>query len=168
MLHEGKGEDLTLKHIVQGTEKVYPERVIPAYHFCDDWRKLVDDDWYVLWDSPPKIVHIDLLSFSPDIDPDHAEKMNSFLDEGGSIALGVLPNVDSGFTKPVIETLKRNLTKTLQSFHKSGVNIGLLGDRAMISTQCGLSRASSSLCREIHGKSKEFPPILQKAIKTIS
>lgn len=168
MLQEGKGEGLTLKHIIRSTEKVYPEGVIPAYHFCDDWRKLTEDDWYILWDGPPKIIHIDLLSFSPDIDSKHAEKLNSFLDSGGSIALGILPNVDSGFAKPVIETLRQNLARTLQSFHKSGVNVSLLDDRAMISTQCGLSRASSSLCREIHGKSKEFPLILKKAIKSLS
>lgn len=164
MLREGKAEDLTLKHIAQSTESVFPKKSIPAYHFCDDWRKLVQDEWHVLWDGPPKIIHIDLLSFMPDIDSNHAEKVNSFLEKGGTIALGVLPNVDSGFNKPVVQTLEQNLARALQSFHNSGVNMGLLNDRAMVSTQCGLSSASSSLCKEIHDKSKEFPTVYQKAM----
>ncbi|RDE11503.1 MAG: hypothetical protein C4K47_09725 [Candidatus Thorarchaeota archaeon] len=166
MLHEGKGEDLTLRQIVQSTERVYPVNSIPAYHYCDDWRGLIEDDWYVLWDGQPRINHIDLVSFKPEIESDHAERLNSFLERGGSIALGVLPNVDSGYSNPVVETLRQNLEKTLQLLHDSGVDLGLLSDRAMISTQCGLSSASSSLCREIHEKSKEFPTVFRKTIKS--
>jgi hypothetical protein len=165
MIGEARGEGLTLKHVVQSTENVFPKETIPAYHYCDDWRQLVKDDWYLLWDGPPKIVHIDLLSFNPEISPDHAERLNSFLEKGGSLALGILPNVDGGFLKSVVETLTRNLATVMQSFHRSGVSVSLLSERTMISTQCGLSRASSSLTREIHEKNREFPAILRNAMK---
>ena len=167
MIRDGRADGLTLRQVIDGTEKLFPKSVVPAYHYCDDWRLLSSNGSYILWDGVPKIVHIDVLAFRPEIDPGQAESINSFMERGGALGLGVLPNVDDAYITPVTETLRRNLKLVLESFQKSTVSLDLLHDRAMISTQCGLSRASSPLSKEIHEKSNEFRSIFEETIKRL-
>ena len=124
-------------------------------------------DWHVLWESAPKILHIDVLSFPPRLDATQAEDINAFLERGGGFALGVLPNTDEGYSKPVMETLEDNLENCLQAFLDSGISIDLLGERSMISTQCGLSRASVGTSREIHETSNLFARVFSKMVQKL-
>ncbi len=159
--------DLTLKDIVKTTDTIYPKEVIPAYHYCDDWRKLDIDGVHTLWDAPAKIAHIDLVNYPPIIEIEQAEKLNRFLETGGALALGVLPNVDDSYSESVASTLERNLMNAINSFQQSGVSIELLNRNSLVSTQCGLSRASIKLTREIHetllGSRKIFERVMENA-----
>ncbi|MGY5854101.1 MAG: hypothetical protein RTU92_11080 [Candidatus Thorarchaeota archaeon] len=165
MLNQKKIPGLSLSRIMQATESVYPPNVIPAFHYCDDWRNLDIVGQHILWDGPPKLAHIDVVSYNPAIDSEQAEKLNSFLERGGGLALGVLPNVDAAYTEPARETLVERLHSTLGEFIKSGVSPDLLEQTSMISTQCGLSRASAKLTREIHESSSEFPTIFEDIMR---
>jgi len=159
MIDSRKVLDLTLEQIIERTDSIFPKGAIPSYHFCDDWRGLKKNDWYPLWESKPKIAHIDVVRYSPKIDSMQAEKINTFLKRGGGFALGVLPNVDDNFPQPVLDTLRTNLRRILEDFERSGVDLDLVEQNSMISTQCGLSGASPKLTREIHELSQEFPVI---------
>lgn len=156
LIDQQKAPDLYLREIVARTDSIYPDDVIPAYHYCDDWRSLENEGWYALWDSRPKILHLDMVKYPPEISPDQAERVNRFMNRGGGIALGILPNVDDAFTKPVRDTFRDNLASAIEMLQASGVDIDLLSRNAMVSTQCGLSGASSHLTREIHASSDDF------------
>jgi hypothetical protein len=156
MIDDGQVKDMTLDRIIERTDSVYPTGVIPAYHYCDDWRELKKDDWYIFWDGMPKIVHIDLVRYPLKISIQHAEKMNEFMRRGGGIALGVLPNFDDGYSRPLLETLETNLTTTIGMMMECGIDVELVKRNSMISTQCGLSGASIELTREIHEQSFKF------------
>ncbi len=168
MIENGQVTDLTLEQIIEKTDGIFPEGVIPAFHFCDDWRSLKKDSWYPLWESQPKLAHIDVARYPPEVDSEQAEKMNRFLKNGGGLALGVLPNVDDGFTQPILDTLHSNLESVFQAFAKSGVDLELVERNSMVSTQCGLSGASPKLTREIHEVSGEFCSIFKEQIKLSS
>jgi len=159
MIDTKKVTDITLKHIIERTDGIYPDGTIPAYHFCDDWRSIKKNGWYPLWESKPKLAHIDVVRYPPKIDTTQAEKINMFLKRGGGFALGVLPNVDDSFSQPILDTLRTNLQVVIEDFENSGVDIELVKQNSMISTQCGLSGASPKLTRDIHDLSKEFPAI---------
>ncbi|MBE0526865.1 MAG: hypothetical protein IH631_07975, partial [Candidatus Thorarchaeota archaeon] len=103
MIETGKVTDLTLEQIIQKTDGIYPEGVIPAFHFCDDWRGLQKDDWFPLWESKPKLAHIDVVRYPPIVESGQAEKMNKFMQNGGGLALGILPNVDDSFSQSVLD-----------------------------------------------------------------
>ncbi len=165
MIENGQVSDLTLEQIIEKTDGIFPESVIPAVHFCDDWRSLKKDSWYPLWESRPKLAHIDVARYPPEVDSEQAEKMNKFLKNGGGLALGILPNVDDGFTQPILDTLRSNLESVFQAFVKSGVNLELVERNSMVSTQCGLSGASPKLTREIHELSGEFHSIFKEQIE---
>ncbi|TFG28628.1 hypothetical protein EU528_10935 [Candidatus Thorarchaeota archaeon] len=165
MIESGKVTDITLEQIIEKTDSIYPGNVIPAFHFCDDWRSLKKDDWYPLWESKPKLAHIDVVRYPPEVDSEQAEKINQFLQNGGGFALGVLPNVDDGFSESVLDTLRANLTRTFRAFAESGVNLKLVKRNSMVSTQCGLSGASPKLTRDIHELSPEFHTIFNEQIE---
>ena len=166
MVETGKVTDLTLKQIIERTDGIYPASVIPAFHFCDDWRAIESDGWYPLWESKPKLAHIDVVRYPPELDSEQADKVNSFLQNGGGFALGALPNVDDGFSQSILDTLHANLKSTFDAFVKSGVDLQLIGRNSMVSTQCGLSGASPKLTREIHELSSEFPVIFKEQIES--
>ncbi len=168
MIENGQVTDLTLEQIIEKTDGIFPESVIPAFHFCDDWRSLEKDSWYPLWESRPKLAHIDVARYPPEVDSEQAEKMNKFMKNGGGLALGVLPNVDDGFTQPILDTLHSNLERVFQAFVKSGVDLELVERNSMVSTQCGLSGASPKLTREIHELSGEFHSVFKEQIRLTS
>jgi hypothetical protein len=166
-IEEGKAPDLNLREIIARTDKLYPDGVIPAYHYCDDWRGLEQEGWHALWDAGPKLVHLDLVRYHPEVSGEQAEQINSFLKRGGGLALGVMPNVDESYSKPLLDTLAENLHHSLESMQASGVDLDLLRSNTMVSTQCGLSGASVELTREIHSRSHEFPAVFDGVLSRI-
>ncbi|TFF95299.1 hypothetical protein EU546_03530 [Candidatus Thorarchaeota archaeon] len=153
---------LDIREIRRLTEGVYPEGVIPAYHYCDDWRNLAISGEHLLWDTKPKLVHIDVLRYPPNLETGQSEAINQFIERGGGLALGVLPNNDDDFTGSVTDVLRGGLERTIGAFGKSGVSIELLQENAMISTQCGLSHLSSALTERLHIESHKFPTIFKE------
>jgi len=168
MIETHQVTDISLKQIVEKTDDIYPSGAIPAYHYCDDWRDLKKDDWYILWESKPKLAHIDVVRYPPDITSEQAEKMNEFMRKGGALAIGVLPNVDDAYSSTVLETLDKNLTSTLTKMINSGIDANLVQRNTMISTQCGLSGASIPLTREIHEQSIHFKSMFLDILERIS
>ena len=168
MIKEGRAPGLTLREIYQKTDSIYPDSVIPAFHYCDDWRQLDFDGWYPLWESKPKLVHIDVVRYPAEVSQEQAEKVNLFMKNGGGLALGVLPNVDDAYSMPIIETLQRNLAQNIKLLKDSGVDLDLVRSNTMISTQCGLSGASPELSRKIHEESLQFKEIFYQVLETSS
>jgi hypothetical protein len=165
---DGKVRGLSPRKIIRDTDQIYPSEVIPAFHYCDDWREVKIGDWYPLWEEKPKLMHIDIVSYLPVIDEEQAEKVNGFLDAGGGFALGILPNLDDKYTMSVKEYLPKHLNEAFKAFQQSGVSLDLLVENVMISTQCGLPRASDELIRDIHESASDFPNILKDAYAKLS
>jgi hypothetical protein len=167
MISQGKVPGLNLREIFRKTDSIYPDSAIPAFHYCDDWRQLNSDGWYPLWESSPKLIHIDVVRYPPQVSEEQALIISEFLREGGGLALGVLPNVDDSYAKPVLETLQDNLTQSLHLFYDSGVDPSLVKRNTMISTQCGLSGASPELSKRIHDESFNFKDIFYQVVEAI-
>jgi hypothetical protein len=166
MINKEQAPGLTLNEIVQKTDSIYPDSVIPAYHYCDDWRLLDFDGWYPLWDNKPKLAHIDLVRYPPEVSQLQAEKMNMFMKRGGGLALGVLPNVDDSYSRSILETLEFYLRQSFLLLKESGVDLDLIEENTMVSTQCGLSGASPDLSRKIHEESSKFHELFMQLLET--
>ncbi len=76
--------------------------------------------------------------------------------------MGVIPNTDEGFKNDVVSTVRHYLRIALKGFQDCSVDIGRLGENAMVSTQCGLFHASTSLIEEIHSLDSTLPAILEE------
>lgn len=165
-INQGRVPDLTLKEIIQKTDSIYPENVIPAFHYCDDWRLLEFDGWYPLWESKPKLAHLDVVRYPPEVNQEQAEKMNEFMKKGGGLALGALPNVDDSYSKSILETLEINLARSFKLLKDSGIDMDLVKRNTMVSTRCGLSGSSPDLSRNIHEESSKFQEIFLQVLET--
>lgn len=157
----GNVPGLSARFMMKSTDEVFPEQVIPAYHYCYDWRVLYTEGYHLIWESKPKIAHLDMVTYPPEIESAQAELINSFLQSGGGIALGILPNIDSAYSEPVLSYYQKSLRKTIRLLTEAGVNIDLLEENSMVSTQCGLSGATPTLSREIHENDKKYPQIMR-------
>ncbi|MFW9977299.1 MAG: hypothetical protein ACFFEJ_04340 [Candidatus Thorarchaeota archaeon] len=158
----GNVSGLSARFIMKTTDEIYPKNVIPAYHYCYDWRVLAENGYHLIWQSKPKIAHLDMIAYPPELEANQAELVNSFLQSGGAIALGVIPNVDSAYSEPVLSYFEKALQRSISLMIKSGISIDLLESNTMVSTQCGLSGASPALSREIHQNSRKYPEIVDK------
>jgi hypothetical protein len=161
----GNAPGLTARQMMKTTDSIYPDGIIPAYHYCYDWRVLEEEHTHLIWESKPKIAHLDLITYPPVVDEAQAELMNRFLDSGGCIALGILPNVDSAYHESVIEYFRKSLRTTLSHLAATGVSMDLLQTRCLVSTQCGLSGATPSLAKEIHLHDKRYSEIVMEMLK---
>jgi len=157
---------LSLSEIWTATESVFPQDVIPAYHYCHDWRRIGDGDSHPVFEGESLIFHIDLLSYPPSVESTLAEMMNKFMEKGGGLALGVIPNTDDSLEGNLMTAVQTNLTSTMEKFTESGVDLNLLSRNAMISTVCGLSGASKKMTREIHHRSREFTELFDDVISS--
>ena len=167
MIENGKAPGLIPKQIMGSTDSILPSGVIPIYHYCYDWRVLNSEGIHLLWESGPKIAHLDMVSYPPNIDSEQAELVNNFLEAGGGIALGVLPNVDTAYERGVLPIFEESLLRTLQLLQESGVDLSLLQSNALVSTQCGLSGASPEVSREIHNGDERYPEIVDRSFKSL-
>ncbi len=163
----GNVHGLTARFMMNTTDQIFPRGTIPAYHYCYDWRVLSENGTHLIWESKPKIAHIDMITYPPDVEETQAELINSFLQSGGAIALGVLPNVDSTYAESVLSYFEKSLERTMSVLVKSGVNINLLEENSMVSTQCGLSGASPELSREIHQNDQRYAEIFESLCKSL-
>ncbi|MFW9955442.1 MAG: hypothetical protein ACFFD3_12885 [Candidatus Thorarchaeota archaeon] len=165
LIETGKAPGLTPTHVMSATDNIIPKAVTPIYHYCYDWRTLNSNGRHLLWESRPKILHLDMISYPPRIDNEQAELANKFLATGGGIALGILPNTDSAYSDSVKDTIEINGEKTLSLLQSSGVDMELLEGQFMVSTQCGLSGASSQLSKQIHENDSIFTEIMIKEFR---
>lgn len=155
---------LSLKEIWKSTESVFPDDIIPAYHYCHDWRKIGENNYHPVFQGKPLLFHIDVLSYHPHVEEEIAQKINHFMERGGALALGVIPNSDDSIEGKLLPTIRKNLQSSMEQLHESGVDLSLLQRNAMVSTVCGLSGASKKLTREIHVRSREFPKLFQEIV----
>jgi hypothetical protein len=168
LIETGKAPGLSARQIMKVTDRILSLFKVPIYHYCYDWRILESEGIHLLWNSAPKIAHLDMIAYPPDISSEQSELINRFLEQGGGIALGVLPNTDAGYNGSVIDVFKQSLTKTLKLLEKSGVDLNLLRYNMLVSTQCGLSGASPKLSREIHQGDTKYPEIVANTLDHLS
>ncbi len=167
LIDNGKAPGLVPKQVMGVTDQILPEEIVPIYHYCYDWRILKSEGIHLLWESKPKIAHLDMVAYPPDIDSEQAELVNNFVEAGGAIALGVLPNTDGPYDVGVLKVFEESLLRTLRLLQKSGVDLSLLQSNAMVSTQCGLSGASPEVSREIHNGDTKYPGIMNALFKSL-
>ncbi|MDF1540583.1 MAG: hypothetical protein P1Q69_16925, partial [Candidatus Thorarchaeota archaeon] len=167
LIDNGKVPGLVPRQVMGVTDQILPDSVVPIYHYCYDWRILKSEGIHLLWESKPKIAHLDMVAYPPDIDSEQAELVNKFIEAGGGIALGVLPNTDAPYDNGVLQVFEESLLRTLKLLQKSGVDLALLQSNAMVSTQCGLSGGSPEISREIHNGDEKYPQIVDMSFKSL-
>lgn len=125
---------------------------IKAIHCCGN------TNWSLVLSTNIDILNFDAYVYGKNIVL-YPEEISAFLDRGGAIAWGIIPNSDlvSGETP---ETLADRLMGHIDELVSKGIDRDLLIKRSLISPQCGLGGADLELVDEIldllDGTSKEL------------
>jgi methionine synthase II (cobalamin-independent) len=98
-------------------------------------------NWSVLLDTKIDILSFDAYYYASSLST-HSDKVKSFLERGGSIAWGIVPNEEEALTKESLSGLRDRLEEAMAPFTKDGVKFRQLIAQGLITPSCGLKSLS--------------------------
>ena len=99
-------------------------------------------NWSVLLDTKIDILSFDAYYYASSLST-HAPKVKSFLERGGSIAWGIVPNEEEALAKESLSSLRDRLEEAMAPFTRDGVKFRQLIAQGLITPSCGLKTLSS-------------------------
>jgi len=98
-------------------------------------------NWSVLLDTKIDILSFDAYNYASSLST-HSDKVKSFLDRGGSIAWGIVPNEEEALAKESLSGLRDRLEEAMAPFTRDGVKFRQLIAQGLITPSCGLESLS--------------------------
>jgi hypothetical protein len=98
-------------------------------------------NWSVLLDTKIDILSFDAYNYASSLST-HSDKVKSFLEGGGSIAWGIVPNEEEALAKESLSGLRDRLEEAMAPFTRDGVKFRQLIAQGLITPSCGLESLS--------------------------
>ena len=111
-------------------------------------------NWSVLLDTKIDILSFDAYNYASSLST-YSDKVKSFLEGGGSIAWGIVPNEEEALAKESLSSLRDRLEEAMAPFTRDGVKFRQLIAQGLITPSCGLESLSpeaASLALELTAK----------------
>lgn len=108
-------------------------------------------DWSVLLETSFDILSFDAYNYAPSLSLYPAE-IKKFLDRGGAIAWGIVPNDEPSLKSETAASLKDRLEEAMAPFTRNGVPFKQLIEQGLLTPSCGLA----SLSEEAAGRALEL------------
>jgi len=124
------------------------EGAIPGIHACSM------ADWSVLLKSKPTIINLDVYNYFTSL-LSVSDELNSFLEEGGYIAWGIVPVFEACYEETP-ESLKERLYKYMDRLCSKGVDEKLLFQQMIITPSCGTGLYPPELARRVYQLTAEL------------
>ena len=106
-----------------------------AIHCCGN------TDWSVVLEANIDILSFDAYNYGESLSL-YPSEVKSFLDRGGVIAWGIVPNDDPSLARETELSLVDRLAETMELLAAKGVSLSLLQSRCLITPTCGLESMS--------------------------
>jgi len=98
-------------------------------------------NWSVILDTTIDILSFDAYNYAFSLST-HSSKVKSFLERGGSIAWGIVPNEEEALVKESLPSLRDRLEEAMAPFTRDGVKFKQIIAQALITPSCGLASLS--------------------------
>ena len=95
-------------------------------------------DWPVLLGTSIDIISFDTYNYAQSLSLYPAE-VKKFLERGGSIAWGIVPNDDGVLAKESVASLNDRLDEAMAPFTRNGISIRQLRQQSLLTPSCGLA-----------------------------
>ena len=95
-------------------------------------------DWSVLLDTSADILSFDAYNYAQSLTLYPAE-VKKFLERGGTIAWGIIPNDDESLAKETIASLKDRLEEAMAPFTRKGIRFKQLIEQGLLTPSCALA-----------------------------
>jgi methionine synthase II (cobalamin-independent) len=108
---------------------------IKGLHCCGN------TNWSVLLDTEIDILHFDAYNYASSLST-YSDKVISFLQRGGSIAWGIVPNEEEALAKESLPGLRDRLEEAMAPFTRDGVKFRQIIAQGLITPSCSLASLS--------------------------
>ena len=111
-------------------------------------------NWSIVLDTPIDILSFDAYNYASSLST-HAGKVKSFLERGGGIAWGIVPNEEEALAKESLPSLRDRLEEAMAPFTRDGIRFKQIIAQGLITPSCGLASLSpevASLALELTAK----------------
>jgi methionine synthase II (cobalamin-independent) len=123
-------------------------KAIKGLHCCGN------TDWSVILDTTIDILSFDAYNYASSLST-HSGKVKSFLERGGSIAWGIVPNEEDSLVKESLPSLRDRLEEAMAPFTRDGVKFKQIIAQGLITPSCtlaGLSLEAANQALELTAK----------------
>ena len=114
---------------------------IKGLHCCGN------TNWSVLLDTTIDILSFDAYNYASSLST-HSDKVKSFLERGGSIAWGIVPNDEEALAKESLPSLRDRLEEAMAPFTRDGVKFKQIIAQGLITPSCGLESLSPEVAKQ--------------------
>ena len=128
---------------------------IKGLHCCGN------TNWSVLLDTTIDILSFDAYNYASSLST-HSDKVKSFLERGGNIAWGIVPNEEEALAKESLPGLRDRLEEAMAPFTRDGVKFKQIIAQGLITPSCGLE----SLSLEAANKALELTAQLSRDLRS--
>lgn len=104
---------------------------IKGLHCCGN------TDWPLVLSTSIDLLSFDAYNYAHTVSL-FPNEVTAFLNRGGSIAWGLIPNMEDQIANETVGTLLQRFEKYIDMLYRKGLDIDLLLERSMITPQCGL------------------------------
>ena len=98
-------------------------------------------DWSILLDTGTDILSFDAYNYASSLST-HSGKVRSFLERGGNIAWGIVPNEGEALGKDSLASLRDRLQEAMAPFARNGVKFKQIIAQGLITPSCTLASLS--------------------------
>jgi len=98
-------------------------------------------DWSMALSLPIDILSFDAYNY-PDTLSTYPAEVKSFLERGGTIAWGIIPNDEESVAKETTASLNDRLEEAIAPFTRDGIRFGQLIEQGLLTPSCGLASLS--------------------------
>ncbi len=98
-------------------------------------------DWSVMLDTTTDILSFDAYNYASSLST-HSGKVKSFLERGGNIAWGIVPNEEEALVKESLPSLRDRLEEAMAPFTRDGVRFKQIIAQGLITPSCTLASLS--------------------------
>jgi methionine synthase II (cobalamin-independent) len=115
---------------------------IKGLHCCGN------TNWSVILDTTIDILSFDAYNYASSLST-HSDKVKSFLERGGSIAWGIVPNEEEALVKESLPSLRDRLEEAMAPFTRDGVKFQQIIAQGLITPSCGLEGLSLEAASQV-------------------
>ena len=118
-------------------------------------------NWAVILDTPIDIVSFDAYNYASSLNT-HSDKVKAFLERGGNIAWGVVPNDEEALAKESLASLRERLEEAMAPFTRNGISFRQIIAQGLVTPSCGLE----GLSLEAAGQALELTAKLSQELRS--
>jgi len=108
---------------------------IKGIHCCGN------TDWSLILGTSTDVLSFDAYNYAENFCL-YSSEVKEFLDRGGAVAWGIVPNTGESINKETVSSLKDRLEEALAPFTRNGIPFRQLIEQALITPSCSLSYIS--------------------------